>query len=171
MEQMSFGNKWRKWIFGCLSSARASVLVNGTPSDEFPITRGVRQGDPLSPFLFIIAMEWLHVAIQGASGRSLIHGVKLPNNGPTISHLLYADDTIFSGMWDLESIQNLSRILKCFEISSGLKINFHKSRLFGINVFDYELQSMAQVLGCLKSSFPFIYLGVPMGANMALKNK
>lgn len=75
---------------------------------------------------------------------------------------VYADDAIFSGI-DLGSIKNLSRILKCFEISSGLKVNFHKSRLFGICVSDFDLQSMAQVRGCLKSSFPLNYLGFTSG--------
>lgn len=87
MDQMGFGHKWRMWIYGCLSSARASVLVNGAPTEEFSITRGVRQGDPLSPFLFIIAMEGLHVAIQDASEKSLILGIKLPQGGPSVSDL------------------------------------------------------------------------------------
>lgn len=87
MDQMGFGHKWRMWIYGCLSSARASVLVNGAPTEEFSITRGVRQGDPLSPFLFILAMEGLHVAIQDASEKSLILGIKLPQGGPSVSDL------------------------------------------------------------------------------------
>jgi len=142
MEQMNFGSKWRKWIMGCLSSARASVLVNSFATDEFPITRGVRQGDPLSPFLFILAMEGLHLAVKTARSKALITGIKLPNGGPTLSHLFYADDAIFSGTWDRHSIKNLSSILKCFYLASGLKVNFHKSRLFGVGTTDGELQSM-----------------------------
>ncbi|GJY51615.1 putative RNA-directed DNA polymerase, eukaryota, reverse transcriptase zinc-binding domain protein [Tanacetum coccineum] len=63
---LGFGNKWRSWIQSCLQSSRSSVLVNGSPTSEFLIKRGLREGDPLSPFLFIIVMEGLHVALQDA---------------------------------------------------------------------------------------------------------
>ena len=76
---------------------------------------------------------------------------------------------IFIGKWERSCIKNLARILKCFHISSGLKVNFHKSRLFGIGVTDDELQVQANVLGCAKGSFPFMYLGIPVGANITLK--
>lgn len=52
MKQMGFSPKWRRWIHGCLSSSRATVLINRSPSDEFTITKGVQQGDPLSSFIF-----------------------------------------------------------------------------------------------------------------------
>lgn len=169
MQQMGFGAKWRAWIHGCLSSAKASILVNGSPTGEFQLMRGVRQGDPLSPFLFILAMEGLNVAIKGAVGKRLLKGVNLPNNGPTLSHLFYADDAIFLGDWDRGSAENLARILKCFEVVSGLKVNFQKSRVFGICASPEEVKDWACILGCLTDSLPFIYLGVPVGANM--KNK
>ena len=107
LEQMGFGNKWRSWIRGCLSSSRASVLVNGAPTKEFRVTKGVRQGDPLSPFLFIIAMEGLNVALKTAVEKWIFKGVQLPNNGPTISHLFYADDALFVGEWCKSNIKCL----------------------------------------------------------------
>lgn len=95
MSQIGFGEKWRHWIMGCLSSARASVLTNGSASKEFQLSKGVRQGDPLSPFLFILAMEGFNVAMKSACQKSLFHGVDIPNGGPSISHLFYTDDAIF----------------------------------------------------------------------------
>lgn len=82
MDQMGFGGKWGNWIVGCLSSSRASILVNGSPMDEFPISRGVRQGDPLSPFLFILEMEGLNVAIRSACAKSLIKGLNCHSEAP-----------------------------------------------------------------------------------------
>ncbi|XP_052622513.1 uncharacterized protein LOC128127842 [Lactuca sativa] len=168
MEQLNFGGKWRWWIRGCLSSSRTSVLVNGSPTEEFVITKGVRQGDPLSPFLFIIAMEGLNQAINKARELGLLTGIGLPGMGPTLSHMFYADDAIFVGEWDRSSIKNLSALLKCFHISSGLKVNFFKSRLFGVGILPSELQSMANILGCATGTFSFNHLGIPVGANMGL---
>ncbi|KAL4560863.1 hypothetical protein LXL04_033019 [Taraxacum kok-saghyz] len=74
MKQMGFGEKWICWIKGCLSSSRASVITNGSPTKDFLITRGFRQGDPLSPFLFIIAMEGLNVAMKSKDKGGLGEG-------------------------------------------------------------------------------------------------
>lgn len=64
LQHMNFRDKWRNWIAGCLSSARVSILVNGSPTEEFDMERGLCQGDPLSPFLFILAMKSLHVMMD-----------------------------------------------------------------------------------------------------------
>lgn len=90
-------------------------------------------------------------------------------HGPTVSHIFYVDSAIFVGDCDRGSIKNISPILKCFHIFSGLKVNFHKSRLFCICTLEPELQNKAYILGCLESLFSFTYLGVPVGANMLLK--
>lgn len=168
LEQMGFGCRWRKWIHGCLSSSRASVLVNGSPTKEFDISKGVRQGDPLSPFLFIIAMEGINVAMAEAKEKGFFSGIHIPNNGPNISHLLYADDALFIGEWSRPNLKNLARILRCFHVTSGLKVNFNKSQVFGINVQQDEVNIWANILGCGAGTLPFKYLGVPVGANMNL---
>lgn len=94
---MQFGQKWRRWSLGFFSSMHALVLVNGAPSVEFPISSGVRQGDPLFPFIFIFAMEGLYVALTGATNKLLLCGINLPHSRPMILHLLYVDDAIFFG--------------------------------------------------------------------------
>ncbi|GJV79572.1 putative RNA-directed DNA polymerase, eukaryota, reverse transcriptase zinc-binding domain protein, partial [Tanacetum coccineum] len=76
LEQFGFGLKWRGWIQECFQSARTSILVNGSPTSEFSIKRGLRQGNPLSLYLFILIMEGLHIAIKDAVQASLIRGVK-----------------------------------------------------------------------------------------------
>nr|KAJ0205481.1 hypothetical protein LSAT_V11C500272200 [Lactuca sativa] len=97
MEQMGFNSKWRRWIHSCLSSSITFILINGSPSDEFPITKGVRQGDPLPPFLFIMAMEDLNVAIKTSLNKSIMHGLSQPHDGTTLSHIFYTYDAIFIG--------------------------------------------------------------------------
>ncbi|GKA87022.1 RNA-directed DNA polymerase, eukaryota, reverse transcriptase zinc-binding domain protein [Tanacetum coccineum] len=131
---LGFGSKWRRWIKMCLHSTRASVLVNGSPSSEFPIKRGLRQGDPLSPFLFIIVMEGLHLALEDAVSSGLIHGVKVGNSDLYISHLFYADDLVIISEWNKQDMDNIIRILHVFYLASGLKINISKSHVYGLGV-------------------------------------
>lgn len=157
------------WVKGCLTSSRSFVLINGVPTQEFSLEKGVRQGGPLSPFLFLISMEGLSVALKTACNKGIFKGVQLPNNGPIISHLLYVDDALFMGEWTERNIKNLARILRCFHISSRLNMNFYKSRVFGVRTTLTETTSWARPLGCEPSCLPFTYLGVPVGANMKLK--
>ncbi|XP_076902042.1 secreted RxLR effector protein 78-like [Bidens hawaiensis] len=97
MERMGFPVMWRGWILGIISSAKSSVLVNGSPTFEFKCERGIRQGDPISPFLFIIGMEALSMIFQNAREQRFFEGLQLPNRGPKISNLLFADDALILG--------------------------------------------------------------------------
>lgn len=72
-------------------------MVNGCPTDAFNVSKGVRQGDPLSPFLFIVAMEGLHVAMEAAKLKGIFKGINIPNCDISLSHLFYADDALFMG--------------------------------------------------------------------------
>ncbi|XP_021991050.1 uncharacterized mitochondrial protein AtMg01250-like [Helianthus annuus] len=87
LSQMGFPPLWCKWVHGILSSARATVLVNGAPTFDFQYQKGMRQGDPFSPFLFLIVMEFLSCCLVKADGIGAVTGVKLPNNGPSLTHL------------------------------------------------------------------------------------
>ncbi|GJU78052.1 RNA-directed DNA polymerase, eukaryota [Tanacetum coccineum] len=166
MHFMGFSESWIKWILGCLHSASSSILINGSPTREFNIHRGLRQGDPLSPFLFIIAMEGLHVAMEDAVTAGLYKGFKI--NTLNLSHLFFADDALFIGDWSRNNIKSLVSILECFHQVSGLKINYHKSKLFGIGVPFDEVALLASCTGCNALESPFSYLGLPIDCNMAL---
>ncbi|KAM0036329.1 putative RNA-directed DNA polymerase [Helianthus debilis subsp. tardiflorus] len=165
MSKKGFPDRWCKWIKGILKSARSSLLVNGSPIFEFQCYKGLRQGDPISPFLFILVMDVLYSLFDKAKEDGLVKGVKLPNNGPS-SHLFYADDAIVIGEWTPENITNVVRILRIFHLCSGLKINMDKSNLFGMGVNSEDIGGMASSIGCNPGVFPFSYLGIKVGANM-----
>ncbi|XP_021980153.1 uncharacterized mitochondrial protein AtMg01250-like [Helianthus annuus] len=143
-EQMNFPSKWRKWIWAILASARSSVLINGSPSFEFQFSCGIRQGDPISPFLFLIGMEAFLVMMEKAADEGIFQGIKLPNSGPSITHLLFADDVLLVGQWNKENVLNMARLLRCFNLASGLNINYSKSNMFGIGVSDEDVKLTAK---------------------------
>jgi hypothetical protein len=168
MVKMDFSSKWRQWVMTCVSSATVSVLVNGSPTDEFNMGRGLRQGDPLSPFLFLIAAEGLNVMLKASVDSGLFKGYQIgadANSSVHISHLQFADDTLIVGEKSWANIRVLKANLMLFELISGLKVNFHKSMLVGVNIVQAWLRDAASVLNCKLSSIPFIYLGLPIGGN------
>nr|GEV50574.1 RNA-directed DNA polymerase, eukaryota [Tanacetum cinerariifolium] len=147
LHKLGFGSRWRTWINNCLISARTSILINGSPTSEFSLKRGLRQGDHLSHFLFIIVMEGLHMALNDGIASYMFHGVRIGSN-IHLSHLFYADDVIILLDWNQNDMENITRILNIFYIASGLKINFHKSNVFGVGVSNSEVVSMAACTGC-----------------------
>nr|GEZ76253.1 RNA-directed DNA polymerase, eukaryota [Tanacetum cinerariifolium] len=166
MSKLGFGSKWRNWILGCFRNAKSFVLVNGSPTQEFDLNVGLGQGDPLSPFLFILAMEGLHVLSCKAESLGLFKGVSFGVDNMKISHLMFADDVIFLGDWSRESAINLLCMLRCFYLISGLKINVNKCSIFGVGKTDGEVSNLAFSLGCGVAKAPFKYLGVLVGGNM-----
>ena len=97
LDRMGFGSKWKMWIKTCISTVRFSIMVNGSPSGFFGSSRGIRQGDPLSPLLFLLVMEVLSRMLSRTEEAGLIRGfraVKAQEEGLSISHLLFADDTV-----------------------------------------------------------------------------
>ncbi|GJU24505.1 putative RNA-directed DNA polymerase, eukaryota, reverse transcriptase zinc-binding domain protein [Tanacetum coccineum] len=166
MSQMGFGRKWCGWIRACLETATSSILVNGTPTKEFILQRGIRQGDPLSPFLFLLVAEGLNIMMQEVLNRGLFEGIKIGSDEVCLTHLQYADDTIFIGKWNRNNIVNMMKLLKCFQLVSGLKVNLSKSKLYGIGIEMEEIEDYARSLECRAGKLPFLYLGLPIGNNM-----
>nr|GFA53065.1 hypothetical protein [Tanacetum cinerariifolium] len=113
-------------------------------------------------------MEGLHCAMSNAVNSELICRIKLSSSGIVLSYLFYADDVIITTDWNPHYIDNIIRVLHVFHLAFGLKINIHKSNIFGIGVTNDEISSMASRTGCAAGCFPFTYLGLSIGANMNL---
>lgn len=165
LANFGFGDKWVPWIRECVSSARLSILVNGSPTGEFSPQRGLRQGDLLSPFLFIIVAEGHNVLLSRALELEVIKGVRVGVGGVPLSHLQFADDSMLFCEAEVVEVVNIKRILRCFELVSDLKINYHKSVVCGVGVEETLLVDFAQKLNCKVGLLPITYLGLPLGAN------
>ncbi|XP_021974909.1 uncharacterized protein LOC110870022 [Helianthus annuus] len=112
--------------------------------------------------------EALSMVMECAIKEGGFRGIQLPNMGPLISHFCYADDVIFLWEWDEENVKNFNRILRCFSLSSGLKINLAKSSVVGVGVKEDEVLNLATILKCKSGRLPFMYLGVPIEENMKM---
>nr|GEV82824.1 RNA-directed DNA polymerase, eukaryota [Tanacetum cinerariifolium] len=164
LRSFGFGSKWCSWIKGSLSSSMASILVNGCLTSELQFYCGLKQGDPLAPYLFILVMESLHLSFSRVVDAGIFKGIKI-DNSVTISHLFYADDAVFVGEWSQENLDKILNVLHCFHLASGLRINVKKSHLLGVGVPHGTVQIAAVNLGCSIMKTPFKYLGVMVGGN------
>ncbi|GAU24569.1 hypothetical protein TSUD_149100 [Trifolium subterraneum] len=155
---------WMKWMRACIFEISMSILVNGSPTEDFKVQKGLRQGDPLSPFLFLIVTEGLTGMVRKAVDIGKFKGYKV-NDSLDFQLLQFADDTILMGEGSWDNLWTFKTVLRGFELVSGLKINFMKSKLYGLNVEDEFLAAGSTFLSCRSDAIPFKFLGIPVGAN------
>ena len=115
---------------------------------------------PIIPLLFNIVVEALSSLLYSAVSSNLFQGIKVGSEAVTVSHLQFADDTIIFCEPDLGQIRNVKRILRCFQVMSGLSINFLKSYIFGINLEQHTLREWADMICCNVNVLPSTYLGL-----------
>ncbi|KAA3481601.1 reverse transcriptase [Gossypium australe] len=162
MLKMGFAERWVNLAMQCISTVSYTVNINGNRGRHFYPTRGLRQGDPLSPYLFLICSEGLSALIRQAVGAGTFRGVKASRRGPTISHLLFADDSLLFEEATKERASSLKEILKHYEQSSGQCVNFNKSTIFfSSNTLEGVKQEISNVLGMRHSNNIEKYLGLP----------
>ncbi|KAL2931509.1 LINE-1 retrotransposable element ORF2 protein [Bienertia sinuspersici] len=125
--QMQFPQQWIHWVTQCITTVRYSVLINGEASQWFDPQCGLRQGDPLSPYLFLFVMEFLSRRLQRLEETRSITGVKVSRQSPSISHLFFADDSLFTFQATTQSCSTMRQFFSDFGKYTGEIINFDKS--------------------------------------------
>ena len=159
---MGFCDAWVNLIYECISTMSYSILVNGEPKGEISPTRGIRQGDPLSPYLFLLCSEGLNRLIQHATRGNVIQGFSLCKNGPKITNLIFANDTLLFCRARMEELQAIQHILSLYEGASGQQINREKTTLFFSKAMPEETKrDIISFLGVPEIKEYEKYLGLP----------
>ena len=130
MEKLGFHSRWRRLMMQCISSVTYDVRINGKPSGHIIPTRGLRQGDPLSPYLFLLCAEGLSALIKKASADGLLEGISVSRGGPCLSHLFFVDDSLIFCKATIEECEVLQRVMSKNEKASGQQLNRSKTSLF-----------------------------------------
>ena len=146
-------------------TASMSILINRSSSAPFKMHKGLWQGDPLSPFLFVLVGEVFNKMVERAMNLSLVEGLKIGCNAIDILHLQFGDDTFILCPNKKECLTNYRRLLNCFSIMSGLQINYSKSALIPFRCDQAWIEDVKNDLRCAIVQLPILYLGIPLGAN------
>lgn len=158
-----FDETWITWLSKLLESGRAHILINGEMGESITYKRGVRQGDPLSPYLFILVADVLQQMIKNAfRDEQLLHPIDIQAPPPILQ---YVDDTLILIKGSLQQGQILKGILDTFAYFSGLQINYHKSTLVPIHMEQAEITAVSNLLLCPTSALPCNYLGLPLSTS------
>lgn len=162
MQAMGFCSKWVSWMMMCVSTISYEVCFNGTNIGPINPSRGIRQGDPLSPYLFLFCVEGLSLALSKAVSEEVIHGVKISSSAQVISHLLFADDSFLFFRANNHETEAVKVILEEYASLSGQSINYQKSRIFFSSGVKQEKQAeISSILGVSNDLQSGMYLGFP----------
>lgn len=163
LSKFGFSQTWINLIKGLFTKCWFSVIFNGNLGGFFPSSRGLRQGDPLAPSLFILAEEALSRGLQDLFCKKIITPFATAREGPIVSHLLFADDTVIFTNGSQGSLRRMMAFLNLYEIYSGQKINLAKSSFYMADTtITQKINQVKSILNIPHKKFPIIYLGAPL---------
>ena len=171
MKKLGFHEKWIDTVKRRVSSMKYIVKINGQPYGLIQPTRGLRQGDPLLPYLFLICSEGLFAFLNCAAQRKAIEGVATSANGPRVSHLFFTDDSLVFGRAIVNEATEIQQILKVYETSSSQQLKCHKTSLFFSPNTDNEVKERVKTIFGAQVIKPHeAYLGLPSLMGGSKKN-
>ncbi|KAL2929363.1 LINE-1 retrotransposable element ORF2 protein [Bienertia sinuspersici] len=161
LRAMCFPNLFIDWIMECITSPRFSLVLNGSPTGYFKSCRGLRQGDPLSPLLFVLGMEYLSRILNNLHEDSNFN-FHPRCKGIRLTHMCFADDLIMCCKGEKKSVDALLKCFNEFSSTSGLQANNSKTELYTSGMKEVEVNQVLNESGFKKGRMPFKYLGVPI---------
>lgn len=162
LKSFGFNGKFCNYIHSILSSAKMSISINGKHHGYFSYTRGVRQGDPLSPLLFCLAEEVMSRSITKLVRKGTLSLIQGSRNNPAPSHILYADDIMIFCKGTAANIHALTDLFINYSQVSEQFVNPQKSLIFARSISPLRLTNISHQIGFNIGTLPFTYLGVPI---------
>ena len=162
MIRLGFQDRWVNWVMQCVTTVSFSVNFNGVPHQKFKPTRGLRQGDPLSPYLFLLVADGLFALLRKQVANGNLRPLSICRQAPLITHLLFADDSLLFFKGDPQQANIIKEVLSDYTRSTGQLINPDKcSILFGTGCPQDARTEVRGVLQLQKEAFETKYLGLP----------
>ena len=162
LEKLGFARAWIRWVMACISSVSYAVLLNSHSHGFIRPERGIRQGDPLFPFLYILCTEALVNVLNQSKTQGKLHGIKLSSSCPAVHHLLFADDSLRMCDATVSESEEVKSCLKLYGDASGQVINTSKSSIiFGSEISQQQKIEIQEALGIMKEGGERTYLGLP----------
>ncbi|XP_042964722.1 uncharacterized protein LOC122298944 [Carya illinoinensis] len=160
--KMGFSKEWTELVMSCVSSVKYSILINGTPQQKFCPKRGLRQGDPLSPYLFILCSEVLGLLLDQAEQKGFISGFPFARGRLLVNHLFFADDSLLFCKANALEWSRLFGILKMYEYASGQRLNMDKTAVYFSSNTRAEAKEVILAAAGLEEAKSYEkYLGLP----------
>ena len=162
MEKMGFDHHWISVIMNMVSTVSFSVLFNGNRLQSFKPSRGIRQGDPLSPYLFLLAAEGLSCLFKSNNQSSQLRGIQVAQSAPSVNHLLFADDNLLFFKASREGAEEVSNLLDVYCNASSQRVNRDKSSIFFSKGCPQNVkEEVKMLLNVQNESLSEKYLGMP----------